>query len=70
MTTKEFNKGRSSKWIKQFNLDKSRIFLIVGIKENGNYTFVVDESQSVEKVVETLELLAKLVRKHPSVIKI
>lgn len=62
MDTKEFNNIRSQKWVKRFTDDKSRIFLIVGMKENGAHTFVMDESQTKEKIAQKLEELAKAVR--------
>lgn len=62
MNTKEFNDARSEKWVKRFINDESRIFLIVGIKQNGAYTFVMDESQTKEKIAQKLEELARAVR--------
>ena len=53
---------RSEEWIKKFNEDKSRIFLMVGVKQNGSYTFVADESQNPEKISQKLRELSETVR--------
>lgn len=62
MTTEQFNKTRSEKWVKRFTDDESRLFLMVGMKSNGSYTFVMDESQTKEKIAQKLEELASAVR--------
>jgi hypothetical protein len=62
MTTHEFNKTRSEKWVKRFTDDESRLFLMVGVKQNRSYTFLMDESQTKEKIAQKLEELAKAVR--------
>ena len=62
MNTKEFNDIRLEKWKKRFTDDESRIFLIVGMKENGAYTFVADESQAPLKIAEKLYELAEAVK--------
>lgn len=67
MTTEQFNKTRSEKWVQRFSNDESRLFLMVGIKENGAYTFVMDESQTKEKIAQKLEELAKAVRLQNSI---
>lgn len=64
VTTKEFNDARTDKWKQQFTDDESRIFLIVGMKQNGTYSFVSDETQSKEKIAQKLEEIAKAVRKQ------
>ncbi len=62
MTTKTFNKNRCSKWLKVFNKNKSRVFLMVGMKEDGLFSFVFDESQDADEIASNLESLAKLVK--------
>lgn len=61
MTTKQFNEARSKKWIERFNNDDSRIFLIVGMKKGGNYTFLSDETQTKQKIAQKLNELSRLV---------
>lgn len=60
--TDDFNRIRSDEWVKKMTKDESRIFLIVGMKQNRAFTFVCDESQTPEKIAQKLEDLAKAIR--------
>lgn len=62
MQTEEFNRQRVERWVEKFNKDESRVFLMVGLKQSGNYTFIADNSQTPEKVAQKLEDLAKAIR--------
>lgn len=62
MDITKFNAERSEAWTKKFNADNARIFLIVGKKENGNFTFITEEGATKERVAQQLEQLAKAVR--------
>lgn len=62
MTTKEFNKMRTEQWAEVFTQDKSRIFMMVGCKQDGTLTFLADESQTLEKIAQKLEEMAKEIR--------
>ena len=62
MTTEKFNKLRSKEWLKIFNKDESRLFMMVGIKQNGSYSFMADPSQTPQKIAQELEELAKSIR--------
>lgn len=62
MTTPQYNKARTDTWLKKFNEDESRIFLIVGMKQNGNFTFQADAVLTPLKIAEQLEGIAKAIR--------
>ena len=62
METKKFNEGRASVWINQMTRDESRVWLMVGMKENGSYTCVGDEGLTPEGIADRLETLAKAIR--------
>ena len=62
MTTKNFNETRASICLDKMSKDESRIWLMVGMKENGAYSFVADDKLTPEKVANELETLAKAIR--------
>ncbi len=64
MTTKKFNKHRLDTWVKTLDKDEARIFLIVGMKDNGDYTFIADESMTLEDIAQIFERLVKLIRRE------
>lgn len=62
MTTKEFNKGRADEWLERMTKDEARLWMMVGMKENGAYTFMVDAGLTQEGIAQRLENMAKAIR--------
>jgi len=63
MKVEEHNKIRTDKWGERFNKDKSKIFLVVGKKEDGSYTFATDISQNPYAVAQELQIISKAINK-------
>jgi len=64
MDTKEFNEMRAESYVKKLTTDESRLWLVVGMKENWNHTFVADENLTPLSVAEKLERIVKAIRQH------
>ena len=62
MTTKDFNKDRAEAWLDKMNKDESRLWLMVGMKQNGSYTCVGDEILTPNGIADRLETLARAIR--------
>jgi hypothetical protein len=63
MSIEAHNKLRDTRWPERFTKDKSKIFLIVGKKENGDYTFATDISPNPFQVAQELEAISKSIKK-------
>jgi hypothetical protein len=63
MTTSEFNNKRVAEWTAKFNADESRVFLIVGMKQDDSYSILGDPAISPQRMADKLEELASLLRK-------
>jgi hypothetical protein len=63
MITEAHNKLRAEKWTSQFNKEESKIFLIVGKKEDGTYTFATDMGKNPFKVSQELSAISKALHK-------
>ena len=66
MNTKEFNDERAKVWLDKMSKDESRIWMIVGMKQNNAYTFMADTALTPEKIADRLETLAKAIRERNS----
>lgn len=63
MSIESHNKIRTDKWGERFNKDESKIFLIVGMKKDGSYTFATDISQNPFAVSAELQVISKAIQK-------
>lgn len=59
-----FNKERCENFLTKMNKDESRIFLMVGMKEDGTSTFVSDNTFTPERLASFLEGMAKSIRQQ------
>ena len=66
MNTKEFNEKRAEAWLKKFNADESRLYFMVGLKQNGALSFMADPGLNPSKIADKLESLARGVRERNS----
>jgi hypothetical protein len=64
MDTQEFNEMRAESYTKKMTADKSRLWLMIGMKEDGSHTFVADDSLTPLSVAEKLERIAKIIRQQ------
>jgi hypothetical protein len=63
MKTEDHNKIRTDKWGDRFNKDESKIFLMVGKKKDGTYTFSTDLNKNPFAVAQELQIISKAINK-------
>jgi len=60
--TEIFNNDRASKWAKQLTKEKSRLFLMAGMKKDHSFFLTFDKTLTPKLLAEKLEELAKAIR--------